>query len=110
MLARNPAADVDLPKGQKTEMRALSRDEVARFRKAAKGSRRAVLFDFALATGMRPSEYLALPWHDVDLEAATATVRCAIARIRSGWELKDTKTKSSVSPPIYWLERPSPAQ
>ena len=97
MLARNPAADADLPKGQKTEMSALSRDEVARFRKAAKGSRRAVLFDFALATGMRPSEYLGLAWRDVDLEAGTATVRRALARIRirRGWELKDTKTRSS---------------
>ncbi len=95
MLARNPAADVDLPKGRKTEMRALSCDEVARFRKAAKGSRRAVLFDFALATGMRPSEYLALAWRDVDLDAGTATVRRAIARVRGGWELKDTKTRSS---------------
>ena len=95
MLARNPAVNVDLPKGQKTEMRALSRDDVSRFRNAAKGSQRAVLFDFALATGMRPSEYLALAWRDVDLKAGTARVRRALARIRGGWELKDTKTKSS---------------
>ncbi len=95
MLARNPAADVDLPKGRKTEMQALSKDEVARFRKAAKGSRRAVLFDFALATGMRPSEYLALAWRDVDLEAGTVTVRRALASTHGGWELKDTKTRSS---------------
>ena len=77
-------------------MRALSRDEVSRFRRAAKSNRWAVLFDFALATGMRPSEYLGLAWRDVDLDTGTATVRQALARIRSGWwELKDTKTRSS---------------
>ena len=95
MLARNPAADVDLLKGRKTEMRALSRDEVTRFREAAKGNSWAALFDFALATGMRPSEYLGLAWRNVDLDAGAITVLRALASTRGGWELKDTKTRSS---------------
>ena len=35
-------------------------------------------FAFALATGMRPEEYLGLQWKDVDLESETVTVRCAL--------------------------------
>ena len=37
-------------------MRALSQAEVVRFRTAAQTNRWRVLFDFPLATGMRPSE------------------------------------------------------
>lgn len=37
---------------------------------------------------MRPSEYLALAWRGLDLDAGTATVR-------GGWEFKEPKTKGS---------------
>lgn len=95
MLASNPASRVKLPKGQRQEMRALSQEEVKNFREKAEGERWRVLFDFALATGMRPSEYLALAWQDLNLEAGTATVRRSLAQIRGGWEFKEPKTKGS---------------
>ena len=95
MLATNPAELVDLPKQKRREMHALSGEEVATFRKAAKGSRWEILFDLALATGMRPSEYLALTWKDMDLDAGTATVRRSLARPKGCWEFNEPKTEGS---------------
>ena len=95
MLSTNPAELVDLPKQKKREMHALSGEQVAEFRKAAKGSRWEILFDLALATGMRPSEYLALTWKDVDLAAGTATVRRSLSRPKGRWEFNEPKTEGS---------------
>jgi len=95
MLAANPAEHVDVPKQRRREMKALSAEQVARFRTAARGSLWEVLFDLALATGMRPSEYLALTWKDVDLKAGTLAVRRAIEETSQGVQFKETKTASS---------------
>ncbi len=92
MLSTNPAELVDLPKQKKQEMQALSGEEVAEFRKAAKGSRWEIIFDLALATGMRPSEYLALRWKDADMTAGAVTVRRSLARPKGCWEFNETKT------------------
>lgn len=37
-----------------------------------------MLLAFALATGIRPEEYLGLQWKDVDLERGVVTVRRAL--------------------------------
>ena len=58
--ARNVATLVDLPRQTRREMHALSQEEAARFLSAAQDDRWGVLFAFAVATGMRPEEYLAL--------------------------------------------------
>ena len=75
LLANNPAALVQLPKQRARAMRALSRQEVVRFRQAAAENRYRTLFDFMLATGARPSEARALRWDDLDVEAGTALIR-----------------------------------
>ena len=51
---------------------------------------------------MRPEEYLALKWADLDLERGTAQVRRALVRINGGWRFEPTKTKKSrrtITPP-----------
>jgi integrase len=97
MLSRNPAQLVELPKQTRKEMAALSPDEAARFLKAAAEDRWGVLFAFALATGMRPEEYLGLQWKDVDLERGTVAVRRALIwRARGGrWYFGEPKTARS---------------
>jgi integrase len=95
LLPQNPATDVDLPRWEKREMRALSPDEVARFRKASKGDPRGVPFDFGLATAMRPAEILGLRWQDVDLQGGTATVRQTLVRTGSAWRFEPPKTEKS---------------
>lgn len=48
----------------------------------------AAYFEFALQTGMRPSEIIALCWGDIDFKRKTARV----SKARVDWEEKDTKT------------------
>ncbi len=97
MLARNPAEAVDLPKQIRKEMHALSPEEAGRFLKAAAEDKWGVIFVFALATGMRPEEYLGLQWKDVDLDAGIVTVRRALVwrATGGGWYFGEPKTARS---------------
>ena len=96
MLSQNPASFVDLPRIKKKEMRAFSAEEAIAFLEAAKDDRWGTLFGFGLATGMRPGEYLALRWSDIDLQVGTATVMRSLARRKDGgWEFEEPKTKNS---------------
>lgn len=96
MLLRNPCAAVELPRLERKEMQALSPAEVTRFLNAAAEDEHTALFAFAVATGMRPEEYLALKWTDVDLEARTATVtRTLVWRKGGGWYYGEPKTTRS---------------
>jgi integrase len=93
MLSQNPASYVDLPRLKKTEMKSFSPEEADRFLKAAAEDRWGTLWAVALTTGMRPGEYLALRWPDVDLNAGTVTVRRALVRRKDGgWEFEEPKT------------------
>jgi integrase len=47
--------------------RALTTDEVSRFRGAAAGTQHAAVFDVLLGTGLRPSEAAGLQWRDIAL-------------------------------------------
>jgi integrase len=53
------------------------------------------LFALALTTGMRPSEYLALKWTDIDFSRGTASVSRTIQMSGSAWTFDDTKRKRS---------------
>ena len=96
MLSRNPCDAVELPRMERKEMKALSREEVGRFLTAAANDEYSALFAFAVATGMRREEYLALKWADLDLEARTATVtRTLVWRKGGGWYFGEPKTARS---------------
>ncbi len=96
ILERDVTRLVDLPKQQRKEMRALSQGEAARFLQAVEGDRYAVLFAFALSSGMRPEEYLALQWKDVDWQRGAATVqRVLVWREGGGWRYEEPKTTKS---------------
>jgi integrase len=98
ILAQNPAAMVELPRHTRKEMLALSPEEAKRFLAAAVGDRWHALFVLALATGMRPSEYLGLKWSDVDLENGLVTVRRALiwrTWVKGGWYFGEPKTPRS---------------
>ncbi len=108
MLYRNPATFVDLPRLEQKEMQALGPDEVADFLKSAYRAgvcacypkrpkpkqpavtqcRHRALFSLAVTSGLRPGEYLALQWSDVDLDAGSITVRRSLAPdTNGGWTL-----------------------
>jgi integrase len=96
MLARNPCEAVDLPRQIRKEMQAFSPEEARRFLEAAAKDSHGVIFAFALATGMRPEEYLALKWSDIDLNKGTATVQRSLQRPKGGgWYYDEPKTSRS---------------
>src|SRR5207237_3545596 len=95
MLFRNPAAVVDLPRQTRKEMQAMTPNEASAFLASVCDTRMSALFIFALTTGMRPQEYLALKWSDIDLKTGTATVRGAIVcmqKTSDGGHLEETKS------------------
>lgn len=96
LLNSNPCDAVDLPKKQRAEMKAFSPEQAAKFLKAAKTDKQAVALTFALITGMRPSEYLALRWSDLDLKKGTAIVQRSVTPTTGGgFTFGETKTKKS---------------
>ncbi len=97
MLQRNPASLVQLPKSTRKEMNVLSNEEAGQFLTAIEGDRYATLFKFALATGMRPEEYCALQWKDVDLMQGRATIQRVLVwkRKGGGWDFEEPKTPQS---------------
>ena len=85
------------PRVVRKEMQALSPEEAGRFLAAASQDRWGVIFSLAIATGMRPSEYLGLQWKDLDLASGTATVRRALVwnSKGGGYYFSEPKTPQS---------------
>jgi integrase len=96
MLAQNPAENVDLPRQQRTEMRVLTPDQTRLFLDAAKLDRLGTMFAVAVTTGLRPSEYLALKWSDIDFATTTLSVSRTLEWMKGGgWQFQDTKRSGS---------------
>lgn len=97
LLPANPALSTRRPTRTKKAIQVFTPEEATRFIKAAKKDRLGIVFWFALATGMRPEEYLALQWNHVDLEKHEVHVRQTIYRPKGGdWRLEEVKTASSL--------------
>ncbi len=95
LLPKNVAEYVDLPRQKRTEMHAMSRDEAAQFLKVAKDDQWYTLFLLAVTTGMRPGEYLALQWKDVDLADGSLRVARSLTRHKDKWSFDEPKTPKS---------------
>ena len=95
MLAEDPCVGVDLPRVKRKEMEALSVEECRRFLHVAEKSEWFPVLALALTTGMRPSEYLALKWTDIDWQRGTASVCRTIQVSGVEWTFDDTKRKRS---------------
>jgi integrase len=95
MLAEDPCIGVDLPRVRRKEMEALSVEECRRFLGVAEKSEWYSLLSLALTTGMRPSEYLALKWSDIDWHRGTTSVCRTIQIAGAEWTFDDTKRKRS---------------
>jgi integrase len=95
MLAEDPCGGVDLPRVKRKEMEALTVEECPRFLEVAETSEWFPLLALALTTGMRPSEYLALKWSDIDWQRGTASVCRTIQVAGAACTFDDTKRKRS---------------
>jgi integrase len=91
----NPAEELELPKKVRREMRAMSAEQVQKLLRAAAGTRFEALWQFALDTGMRPEEYLAIRWSDIR-DGIARVERAVTRRIHGGgYHFIETKTPQS---------------
>ncbi len=98
MLSWNPTDNVHLPRSKPRVIRPLTEDQVPQLLKAAQAAGHYCLFLLAVTTGLRPEEYLALDWDNLDLQAKTVSVKRAIVYERSGkgWKFGKPKTKKGL--------------
>lgn len=86
LITTNPCGLCTLPKKKPSEMQYFTADEVKAFLAAARPDRFYPLFLLAIETGMRPGEYLALQWKDINFEAGTLAVRRSLKKRRGRGE------------------------
>lgn len=98
LIPSNPVSRVRPPKLiDNLKVKVMSKEEVGRFLIECRKHPHGIIFEFALETGMRPQEYLALRWTDIDLKKRTAQVVRALVydRAGGGFYFKEPKTKKS---------------
>ena len=94
-VTKNPCRGAILPKNTPKETNAFDTDQAKAFLAECRKTDNYIVFEFALETGMRPGEYLALTWKDIDLKNRTATVNKALVIHTGSFEIKEPKTKGS---------------
>ncbi|MGD0459060.1 MAG: tyrosine-type recombinase/integrase [Terriglobia bacterium] len=95
LLLTNPAELVDLPRQTRRSVEVLSVEQARGFMTAIAGHPYEALFGLAMTSGMRPSEYLALTWADIDLVRGTVSVSRTLEWKKGGWQFADTKRSRS---------------
>lgn len=91
LLITDPTQGVQLPSPQCREMSVLTTNQARSFLRAAVHSPKGCLFAVALTTGMRPSEYLALSWRDIDWDRGTVSIVRSLHKHEGQWIFADTK-------------------
>lgn len=85
----------DLPRQTRRSVGVLSVEQAREFMTAIVGHPYEALFGLAMTSGMRPSEYLALTWADIDLVRGTVSVSRTLEWKTDGWQFADTKRSRS---------------
>jgi integrase len=94
LLWQDPTDGAQLPRLGRREMSVLTAEQSRTFLSAALTTHYGPVFAVALTTGMRPSEYLALKWQDVDWVRGTVGVVRTL-EWRNGWRFAETKRSRS---------------
>jgi integrase len=94
-IPRNPVLLVTLPRSERKERRVLTADEASRFIDECRNHKHGLIFEFAISTGCRPEEFLAVQWSDVDFERKTVKIERALVRHKGTWQLCQPKTSRS---------------
>lgn len=81
LIYKNPCDNLEIPKSDKKSVSAMTEDEQLRFENTCQSSYYGNVFIFALNTGMRIGEILALTWNDIDFEKNMIYVRKNISSV-----------------------------
>ena len=95
LLLKDPTRGVQVPSQRQREMPVLTAEQARLFLKTALKSQQSCLFAVALTTGMRPSEYRALCWRDIDWDHGTVSIVRTLHRHEGQWSFADTKRARS---------------
>lgn len=95
LLLNDPTEGVQLPRQPRREMRVLTTEQARTFLKVALTTPYGCVFALALTTGMRPSEYLALKWEDIDWERGMVSVVRTLEKGSGCWRFAETKRARS---------------
>jgi integrase len=96
VIRQNPAAQVQIPRREKKEMRAMTGEEARRFLEVTDRGNWGEYFRTMLVTGMRPGESYALRWEDIDFEHDLISVQRSLiwkGAPAEGWLLVEPKTE-----------------
>lgn len=98
LIGSNPVSGTDAPKGQRREMRSLSREEAIAFLRECKPDRFGVYFSMALQTGLRPEEMKAVKWANLDLlgQRGAVHVREALLSVPGCQKFVEPKSKNGI--------------
>lgn len=94
-LRTNPCRNPDLPRRDAIAKPILDEAEAARFMEICRSSKNGLIFIFALQTGMRPEEYLALRWRDISGCDVSIQQAVQFQRKGGGFYFKELKTQRS---------------
>lgn len=95
LLADNPCRRVDLPKRSRRQITVLTIEDAAAFAAACRELPNGLIFEFALETGMRPEEYLALRWSDITGTDVSVQQAVQFNGKGGGFYFKELKTNRS---------------
>ncbi|HEX8173973.1 MAG TPA: tyrosine-type recombinase/integrase [Pyrinomonadaceae bacterium] len=100
MIQQNHASLIKPPKIVKREMHFLTPEEAARFLVKTEQGQYGTMLRFALATGLRPEEYLGLQWKELELDRTdrgVVHIRRVVHQLSrgGGWMWGDVKSPSS---------------
>src|SRR6185369_7200118 len=94
-LRTNPCKNTDLPARERPQITVLNIEEGIVFNRVCREMLNGIIFAFALETGMRPEEYLALRWSDIDDCEISVSQAVQFNRSGGGYYFKDLKTARS---------------
>jgi integrase len=95
ILKKNPCKGLDLPAKSRKEIIVLTPEEAFHLVSVCREMPNGLIFEFALETGMRPEEYLALRWKD--LQGSSVSVQQIVSFNRSGGSFYFSKPKTTKS-------------
>ncbi len=95
LLLESPVDGLKLPQQSRHEMQALTVEQVRMLVNAALATPHGPVLAVAVATGMRPSEYLGLKWQDIDWVRQTVGVVRSLRRVNGRWWFADTRHSRS---------------
>ena len=98
----NPAASINLSRGNKPQIEILTRDEQAQLIRASYQHRYGVFIRLVLFTGLRLGELLGLRWEDLDMKASLLHVRRTLNRlnkVRKPTVPGENRTEIVIQPP-----------